>query len=96
MRPLRRPRPATGHVIQLLFALRSAAWCRFVVGVRAGVIAYRKSSEAVTFEALNLADGVPPSSKHVKLTGLALPSLKSQYTEQLRSAYLETYMLAAG
>lgn len=63
-----------------------------MVGVRAGVIAYRKSSEAVTFEALNLADGVPPSSKHVKLTGLAVPSLKSQYTEQLRSASLETYI----
>jgi len=64
-----------------------------VVGVRAGVIAYRISSEAVTSEALNLADGAPPSSKHVKLTGLAVPSLKSQYTITYRSyPHLETYI----
>ena len=64
-----------------------------VVGVGAGVIAHRKYSETLTFEALNLADGTPPSSKHVKLTGLAVPSLESQYTIETRStSLLETYI----
>jgi hypothetical protein len=63
-----------------------------VVGVIAGVRAFRKSSAPITFEALNLNDGKPPGSKFVKLTGLALPSLKSQYTFEVRYPYdLETY-----
>ncbi len=64
-----------------------------MVGVLAGVIAYRESSTPVTFEALNLTDGVTPNSKYVKLTGLAITSLKSQYSFQVRSApYVETYV----
>ena len=63
------------------------------VGVGAGLIAYRKISEAVTFEALNAAGGALPRSRHVKLTGLAVPSLESQYTiETRRSSLLETYI----
>jgi hypothetical protein len=88
------PAPAAGdwarNPVVICIAVGSLA--SIAVGVRAGVIAYRRSSEAVTFEALNLAGGAPPSSKHVKLTGLAVPSLKSQYTERRKSSYLNTYI----
>ena len=63
-----------------------------VVGVRAGLIAYRKSNEVVTFEPLNLADGIPPRSTHVKLTGLAVPSLEIRFNDFWRSSNWEAYI----
>jgi hypothetical protein len=63
------------------------------VGVGAGVIGYLKTPKSVTYATLNLAGGAPPTSKYVKLTGLAIPSLKSQYTVGIRYPYdVETYI----
>jgi hypothetical protein len=59
-----------------------------VVGVRAGVIAYRKSNEVVTFEPFNLADGIPPRSTRVKLTGLADPSLEIKFKIDIWESYI--------
>ncbi|MFZ0395958.1 MAG: hypothetical protein WCF17_11965 [Terracidiphilus sp.] len=55
-----------------------------VVGGRVGLIAYRKTNPSVTFEPLNLADGVPPRTTHVKLTGVAVPSMEMRYGESNR------------
>ena len=63
-----------------------------VVGVRAGLIAYRKSNQAVTFEPVNLADGIPPRSTHVKLTGLADPSLEIRFNDFGTSSNWEAYI----
>lgn len=64
-----------------------------VVGVGTGVIGYLKTPKSVTFAALNLAGGAPPQSKYVKLTGLAVPPLKSQYRVGIRYPYdVETYI----
>jgi hypothetical protein len=93
------PRPADGAPTPKAKGSPVPIWFQtgslllIVVGVGAGVIAYRKSTEPVAFEVLNLADGVPPGSTHVKLTGLAVPSLKSQYSYVVRTSYeLETYI----
>jgi len=89
------PAPAAGNLAENPLAIYFVAGslALILVGVGAGVIAYRESSTAVTFEPLNLADGVPPNSKYVKLAGLALTSLKSQYRFQVRSSpYVETYI----
>jgi hypothetical protein len=89
------PAPAAGSLVDnpLFIYFLAGSVALIIVGVVAGVIAYRESSTAVTFEALNLAEGAPPSSKYVKLTGLAITSLKSQYSFQVRSAsYVETYI----
>jgi hypothetical protein len=61
------------------------------VGVRAALIAQRKSNEAVKFEPFNLADGIPPHSTRVKLTGLAVPSLEIQFDDYNRSSNWQTY-----
>ena len=63
-----------------------------VVGVRAGLIAYRKSNQAVTFEPVNAADGIPPRSTHVKLTGLADPSLEIRFNDFGTSSNWEAYI----
>jgi hypothetical protein len=63
------------------------------VGVGAGIIGYRKTPRNVTYEALNLADNKPPVSRFVNLTGMAMPNLKSQYTESIKgSSFLQTYI----
>jgi hypothetical protein len=89
------PAPAASSLVNnpLVIYFLAGSVALIAVGVVAGVIAYRESSTAVTFEALNLADGVPPNSKYVKLTGMAITSLKSQYSFQVRSSpYVETYL----
>jgi hypothetical protein len=57
------PAPAASKATRnpVVICLLVGSLVSIVVGVRAGVIAYRKSSEEGTFEALNLADGAPPS-----------------------------------
>jgi hypothetical protein len=63
------------------------------VGVSAGVVGYLKTPKSVTYAVLNLAGGALPNSKYVKLTGMAVPSLKSQYRVEIRSSYdVETYI----
>ena len=63
-----------------------------VVAARIAWVCYRKSNEAVTYEPLNLADGIPPRTTHVKLTGLAVPSLEMRYNEFNRSSHWEAYI----
>jgi hypothetical protein len=62
------------------------------IGVRAALIAYRKSNKVVRFEPFNLADGTPPPSTHVKLTGVAVPSLGIQFDDHNRSSYWQSYI----
>ena len=92
--PAPAPTPAavnkTGTAMLLFFLLASLV--PIGVGAYTGLIYYHKSSEAVTFEPLNLTDGIPPRSTRVKLTGLVVPSLEIQYTKGYRYSFLETYI----
>jgi len=63
-----------------------------VIAVRIAVVWYRKSNEVVTYEPLNLADGIPPRTTHVKLTGVAVPSLEMRYNDFVRSSHWEAYI----
>ena len=76
----------TGRAIVVVFLVGGVV--STIAGVRAGVIAYRKSNEVVTFEPFNLADGIPPRSTRVKLTGLADPSLEIQFKIDIRESYI--------
>jgi hypothetical protein len=93
--PAQAPSTAPGKalaypVVRWLFA---GSVLLIAVGVGAGIIGYRKTPRNVTFETLNLADNKPPSSRFVKLTGMAMPNLMSQYSESIKgSSFLETYI----
>jgi hypothetical protein len=51
------------------------------------MIYHDKSSAAVEFEPLTLADGTAPRSSHVQLTGLAIPALAVNYASYYRFTY---------
>jgi len=53
--------------------------CLVAIVVLAAMIYNSKSDETVTFEPLNLADGIAPRSTYVKLIGLAVPSMEIRY-----------------
>ena len=53
--------------------------CVVAIGVLAAMIYNGKSNATVTFEPLNLADGIAPRSPYVKLIGLAVPSMEIRY-----------------
>jgi hypothetical protein len=61
------------------------------VGVGAGVTYYREHSKAVIFEPFVLADGPPPRSIHVRLRGLAVPSLAIHFNDYARGSHWETF-----
>jgi len=75
--PIRKGPAAKTQVRAILVVLGLGA---IVVAAGAGVLGYRKLQEPVTFEPLNLADGIEPRSSHVELTGMALPSMQIIFT----------------
>jgi hypothetical protein len=69
--------PVTKTQVRAILVLGLGA---IVVAACAGVLGYRKLQEPVTFEPLNLADGIQPRSSHFELTGMAVPSMQIAFT----------------
>lgn len=88
--PARAADNKTDNAVVAIFLIVSLA--AVIVGIYAGLIGYRKSSEVVSFEPLNIADGIAPRSTHVQLTGLVDPSLRIEFNDFHRSSHWETYV----